>query len=53
MQGLALGAARPLIMDKSFVRIRNEKLEMRNGGMAHKNIEAPRSIDAADVRLRC
>ena len=25
----------------------NEKLEMRNGGVAHKNIEAPRSFDSA------
>ena len=24
----------------------NEKLEMRNGGVAHKNIEAPRSFDS-------
>ena len=27
-----LWTARPLIMDESFARIRNEKLEMRNGG---------------------
>ena len=29
---LARRAARPLIMDESFARIRNAKLEMRNGG---------------------
>ena len=33
---LARRAARPLIMDESFARIRNEKLEMRNGGAAQK-----------------
>jgi hypothetical protein len=27
--------------DESFARMRNEKLEMRNGGAAHKNNEAP------------
>ena len=27
----------------------NEKLEMRNGGAAHKNMEAPQSIDGNDV----
>ena len=33
---LARRAARPLIMDESFARIRNAKLEMRNGGAAQK-----------------
>ena len=30
--------------------MRNEKLEMRNGGAAHKHIEAPQSIDDGDAR---
>ena len=30
--------------------MRNEKCEMRNGGAAHKNIEAPQSIDSGDAR---
>ena len=34
--GLARRAARPLIMDESFARIGNAKLEMRNGGAAQK-----------------
>ena len=34
--GLARRAARPLIMDEIFARIRNAKLEMRNGGAAQK-----------------
>ena len=28
----------------------NEKLEMRNGDAAHKNVEAPRSINNSDAR---
>ena len=30
-------------------KIRNEKCEMRNGGAAHKNMEAPQSIDGGDA----
>ena len=30
--------------------IRNEKLEMRNGGAAHKTIEAPQNFDSASRR---
>ena len=44
--GLAPGAARPLIVDESFAR----QLGVRSAGAAHKNIEAPRSIDGGDVR---
>ena len=29
----------------------NEKLEMRNGGAAHKNMEAPRSIEISLKRV--
>ena len=36
--------------DESFARIRNEKLEMRNGGAAHKNNEAPQNFDSASRR---
>ena len=36
VQGSPLGRLRPLIMNESVARIRNEKLEMRNGGAAHK-----------------
>ena len=32
--------------------MRNAKLEMRNGGAAHNDIEAPWSIDGGDARLR-
>ena len=35
---LARRTARPLIMDESFARIRNAKLEMRNGGAAPPQI---------------
>ena len=41
--GLALGAARPLIVDESFAR----QLGVRSAGAAHKNMEAPRSINRA------
>ena len=34
--GLVPGACRPLMVDKSYARIRNEKLGIRNGGAAHK-----------------
>ncbi|CUP97306.1 Uncharacterised protein [Bacteroides xylanisolvens] len=27
----------------------NDKLEMRNGGAAHKNIEAPQSVNSGDA----
>ena len=40
-----MGRLRPLIMNESFARMRNEELGMRNGGAAHKNMEAPRSIE--------
>ena len=43
--GLAPGAARPLITFESLDG-------MRNGGAAHKNMEAPRSINNGDTRLR-
>ena len=41
--GLARGAARPLIVDESFAR----QLGVRSAGAAHKNMEAPRSINRA------
>ena len=44
--GLAPGAARPLIVDESFAR----KLGVRSAGAAHKNMEAPQSIDSGDAR---
>ena len=37
-------------MEESFARMRNEELGIRNEGAAHKNIEAPRSIDGGDAR---
>lgn len=32
--------------------MRNAKCEMRMGGAAHKNIEAPQSIDRGDARRK-
>ena len=47
VRGWPVGRLRPLIMNESFARMRNEELGMRNGGAAHKNMEAPRSFDSA------
>ena len=43
---LARGAARPLIVDENFAR----QLEVRSAGAAHKNMEAPQSIDSGNAR---
>jgi len=34
--GVSSWMPRPWMADESFARMRNEKLEMRNGGAAHK-----------------
>ena len=43
---LAHGADRPLIVDESFAR----QLGVRSACAAHKNMEAPQSIDSGDAR---
>ena len=44
--GVARGVPRPLIVDESFAR----QLGVRSDGVAHKNMEAPQSIDSGNAR---
>ena len=44
--GFARGVPRPLIVDESFAR----QLGGRSAGAAHKNMEAPQSIDSGNAR---
>ena len=58
--GFARGVPRPLIVDESFARqlgvrseelgVRSEELGVRSAGAAHKNMEAPQSIDSGNAR---